>query len=578
MRRIKTRLGDLMAFKDKSKEKATSFPEKKAEKEGFVDIEYYYDDLNKRNIDEDLVEGKPIEKWPEEDDEVNDKIETFDEADDEDEYPTARKSSFKKMPVKEAKSRDIYEDDDYEIDDALKEKSEEYAPAKKPKFESADAKKDYTSKSVMSKPVKKEAKKTFDDVQRFRKEIKKQKTRDDEEENYKKFSFVRKKEVHKKEQKEPRKHSRKSIAPWIVILIIAVIVGVILLVVGLKKLSLQDNSEIAARVNGEPITVKEINEQYAKIPDYYKSIITKEFLLNKTIEEKLLMQEAGRKGIRVGNEEVDSTIELAINQSPYSREQIDAQLKAQNTTWEEIKDSYKKQLTIGKLLNQTILGQITVSDEEVEQFYNNFSDQFIVPEQLRASHILVCFQGSAKCLTNLTESDAKIKITSIYNKLKRGENFTELAVEFSDDLTAKSNSGDLGYFAKGEMVKPFEDAAFATPVGELSNITKTVFGYHVILVTGRKEAGKKQFSEVYGEIKNALLQQKQQSAFRIYVEQLRSKAIIEIYQTSLYNTTIDAVPKKISEDKVITTAGNATAENTTASSRPTNMSVDVTVE
>lgn len=139
-------------------------------------------------------------------------------------------------------------------------------------------------------------------------------------------------------------------------------------------------------------------------------------------------------------------------------------------------------------VKRTITGDMIyvykVNWEDTEP-YNVFAKPPV--EEVRASHILICGQGDSNCKSNRTQEEALRLTEEIYEKVNE-TNFAELAEEYSEDPSAKQNSGDLGWFGKGTMVKEFEDAAFALKVGEVSKPIKTQFGYHIIKLTDRKAA------------------------------------------------------------------------------------------
>lgn len=185
-------------------------------------------------------------------------------------------------------------------------------------------------------------------------------------------------------------------------------------------------------------------------------------------------------------------------------------------TEQEIKENYDKNQETYKLAPRVkidyllftpeALGEsITVSDQEIEQYYkSNLERQFMQEEQVKARHILI------KAEENASEADdaaAKEKIDAIAAELAGGKDFAELAKEKSEGPT-NVNGGDLGWFARGQMVKPFEDAAFALEVGKVSEPVRSSFGYHLILVEERKEAGAKTLDEVKQEIKTMLANDK----------------------------------------------------------------------
>ena len=161
-----------------------------------------------------------------------------------------------------------------------------------------------------------------------------------------------------------------------------------------------------------------------------------------------------------------------------------AQLRAEGLTLRELREQYhdevKNQILKDKLI-QKRLALVKVSSGEVKRFFEANRDS--LPEKpagIRLSHILIGINPGEATRDSLYNFAALIR-----DKAVSGENFEILARNYSDDPSSE-NGGDLGWFSRGEMVPPFEDAAFALQPGEISGVVETVFGFHVIKVTGRK--------------------------------------------------------------------------------------------
>jgi parvulin-like peptidyl-prolyl isomerase len=329
-------------------------------------------------------------------------------------------------------------------------------------------------------------------------------------------------------KKKTKNSKRKKISPNTAIGLAALTVIIILAVVLMNLDKIFPSSEgVAARVNGEEITVEEINERYEALPPQYKQLLTKEQFLNQTVQQMLLLQEADKQGITVSDDEVQIVIGTFLQQNGLTQEQFEELLAQENKSLEEMFVLYKEQLKVTKLLNQTIMSDVEVSDTEVEDFYNNNPQYFELPEQVKASHILICGEGDMRCESDLTQQEAKELADEIKDMVTK-DNFGELAKEHSTGPSAV-NEGDLGFFGRGMMVKEFEDVAFSLDIGEVSEPVKTDFGYHIIKVTDKQEASKQSFEEVEEQIKFSLLQQKQQAVLITYINQLMAKANVEIF-------------------------------------------------
>jgi len=167
-----------------------------------------------------------------------------------------------------------------------------------------------------------------------------------------------------------------------------------------------------------------------------------------------------------------------------------------------------------------------VSEAEIKAWYDSHKDQYSQPEERRASHILLTTGSGDKA-----EVKAKVKAEAeaLLAELKKNpERFAELAKKHSQDPGSASKGGDLGFFTKGMMVKPFEDAAFALKEGEMSDLVESDFGFHIIKLTGIKAAQVKPFAEVKGQIEADL---KRQSAARQFAEAAENFANL-VYEQS----------------------------------------------
>jgi peptidyl-prolyl cis-trans isomerase C len=161
---------------------------------------------------------------------------------------------------------------------------------------------------------------------------------------------------------------------------------------------------------------------------------------------------------------------------------------------------------------QSIIEDVSATDEEVQAFYDENLDKFALPEKVRARHILV-----------ENEEDA----VKILEEIKGGKAFAEAAKE-SSICPSKEEGGNLRFFGKGQMVPEFEAAAFALETGEMSDPVKTQFGWHIIMMEEKQPSSVVPLEDVAGEIKNMITQKKQQDAFFQKLEELREEYPVEI--------------------------------------------------
>jgi peptidyl-prolyl cis-trans isomerase D len=140
---------------------------------------------------------------------------------------------------------------------------------------------------------------------------------------------------------------------------------------------------------------------------------------------------------------------------------------------------------------------------DIEKFYRDNQQEFTTPEQLRASHILI--------KSDKDDAAAKAKAEALLKQLKSGGDFAALAKKNSEDEGSAKNGGDLDYFGRGRMVKEFEDAAFALQPGQMSDVVKSPFGYHIIKVVDHKPAITKSIADVRQQIADRLATERAQA-------------------------------------------------------------------
>lgn len=297
-----------------------------------------------------------------------------------------------------------------------------------------------------------------------------------------------------------------------------------------EEIQIPDN--IAARVNGKSIPMAKFNSQVdAAVAQYSNQGVVlqdsqmaqvKEKVLDNLIGQELLYQDAIGKGMTVSEDEISAQMEKIVGQFP-SRDEYLKALSDQGITEELLKDDLKMNILLGRYIEATFKPQVSVSDDEEAAFYGQNPQYFSQPEQVRASHILIQVKEDAD---DAAKAEAKKKIEAVQKRLENGEEFSDLARELSEGPSGP-NGGDLGYFGRGQMVKPFEDAVFNMEKGEISGIVQTQFGYHIIKLTDKKPAGMVPFDQVKGQIGDHLFQIKLGKILQDYIDGLKTGADIE---------------------------------------------------
>jgi len=166
---------------------------------------------------------------------------------------------------------------------------------------------------------------------------------------------------------------------------------------------------------------------------------------------------------------------------------------------------------------QTLQKGVSVSDEELQRFYTENASRYTAAEERRASHILI--KGD-KDMAAADRQKARTKADALLEQLRKSPGqFAELARKNSDDPGSAERGGDLDFFGRGAMVKPFDDAVFAMKQGEISNVVASDFGYHIIQLTGQRGGEKKSFDAVRAEIEAEVKRQLAQKRFAEAAEQ-----------------------------------------------------------
>jgi peptidyl-prolyl cis-trans isomerase C len=295
----------------------------------------------------------------------------------------------------------------------------------------------------------------------------------------------------------------------------------------------QSTDNVLATVNGTVITQGQVDSELApylermasmgrEIPDVQKSQLQKE-VLNMMVEKQLLSEKIISEGIMVTDAQVNEKIMEITTSQGITIQDFEQSLQTRGgLTMAGFNSQLKMAIGIEELLSTEFVktGQ-AIGDEEAKKFYDENIAKFTQSGQIKASHILIGTSGEDEA----AKTAAKTKAEDVLLQVKSGADFAELAKTHS---TCPSNQrgGDLGFFDRKQMVPEFSEVAFAQKPGEVSDVVETKFGYHIIKVTDRKEAGVSSFEEEKSNIVKNLEARKKQLFTRTYVEGLKSSAKI----------------------------------------------------
>lgn len=277
---------------------------------------------------------------------------------------------------------------------------------------------------------------------------------------------------------------------------------------------------VIAVVNDDVITLSEFEKrlphQNVKItPQQEKTI------LDQMIEQKLLEQEADKAGIKVSESEVDQGIQNVMGKFNLTDEQMKDVLAKENLTPEQFRDQWRLQILSQKLIGAKLQGQLAVTEDEIEEYYKaNYGSGERVDE-VKIAHILITPEAAGG------EAQAKQRAEEVAEMAKSGEDFANLAREYSNDTMSSVKGGELGYFRKGDLVESLENAAYSTPVGEISGPIESPAGYHIIKVLDKKTS--EGTLETYREeIKEKLYREKAQKELSAWIDEVKGSAYIDL--------------------------------------------------
>jgi len=314
-----------------------------------------------------------------------------------------------------------------------------------------------------------------------------------------------------------------------------------------------------AVVNGEAIMLSEFEknaqpmiEQYTKNapPAEQSPEKIEEFknrLLDQMIDEKLLKQQAAKAKIKVTKRDIANGLDT-VKKRFATEAEYQSELKNNGLTTAQFEKRIEEQLMVMKLIENEVKANIAKpSDMEAKALYDkvqlNLAEATKTPsgdanydalvnvfarlssEQVRARHILIKVDKNESIST---KTDALNKAKKIRKEaLLKDADFSALAEKYSDDPSSRQRGGDLGYFAKGDMVPEFEKAAFSQDVGAVSEPILTSFGYHIIKVDEKKASKKMSFEETKNDLLDYIYRSNAEKKYEAWLENLRSKASIK---------------------------------------------------
>jgi peptidyl-prolyl cis-trans isomerase SurA len=308
---------------------------------------------------------------------------------------------------------------------------------------------------------------------------------------------------------------------------------------------------VVATVNGHPIFQTEVDKAYTaqlasnpqhQVPSSDQVDSLKLNILHTLIVEAIVEQRAAKQNLTASDAEVES--KLAEMKAPYTEEQFQAKLKASNLTLDELKRDVRRSLTQDKLINKEINSRITVTDADVTNYYNAHKADFdLIEPSYHLAQIQVTDQSSPQPgnLQNnkaTSDADARKKIQAIKNRIDSGEDFGELAANFSERPDTAPNGGDMGFVSESQLKTDPAIYAAVTKLkaGETTDIipqldptTHKPMGYSIFKLISKDAAGQRDLSDprVQQSIRQQLHDSRSQLLKTAYFEMLTDQAKVE---------------------------------------------------
>lgn len=279
----------------------------------------------------------------------------------------------------------------------------------------------------------------------------------------------------------------------------------------------EEHSPVVLQVAGRSIDMEQFQREIDQlIPDETalsskeEVVDLKRSFLRQLIDRELTLAEADRLGMTVTPEELEARV--SEYRRDYPAGEFERMLGDQQVSIDQWRSDLRDRLRMEKVVEEQVYRRLKVDETELETYYREHRDAFDRPEQVRARQIVVAEETEGQRLLGL---------------LRQGESFASVAKAHSLSPDGEKG-GDLGFFARGEMPPEFDEVVFSLPVGRLSDLIKTDYGFHIFLVEEKRPAQKLSLAEVRSTVEDTLLAGKKEQAYQSWLRGLGSRATIEV--------------------------------------------------
>ncbi|HJX52603.1 MAG TPA: peptidylprolyl isomerase [Polyangia bacterium] len=246
-------------------------------------------------------------------------------------------------------------------------------------------------------------------------------------------------------------------------------------------------------------------------------------ILERMVDEQLLVQEAADLKLSISSEEVDKSIEQIKKDYGLDDAQLREELRKQGMSLAAYRQNTRREILKYRVINIAVGAKINVSDADVQSYYERHMQSANL--QVRASHIFLAIPEGADA-ANAQEKEKQAQL--LLKRAQSGEDFARLAREYSEDPATRAEGGDLGWFGKDILPKPIEELVFSMKADEVRGPVRADRGFHVIKLVGRRAQDPKPLAEVRDQIRGQLRQREMERQTKNFLSELRKKTLVDI--------------------------------------------------
>ncbi len=290
---------------------------------------------------------------------------------------------------------------------------------------------------------------------------------------------------------------------------------------------------MSVTINGQPLPPEAIEFEYRRLLQFYSEHLSPEQLKEQrevlrarareqAIGAKLLIDEAHRLDLAVPAEMADREVRKLMHRAG-GEEAFLKSLADRGITEDQLRRSVEEGCKVNVLIEQVCAGLDDPTEAEMQAHFEAHREEYRRPDRAAAQHILI----KPATASHADREVAQSRLEELRSQLEDGADFGDLAEMHSECPSGKQTSGSLGWFARGMMVPEFDEAVFTMDVGDVSDVVRTEFGYHLIHKTGHEDGGAATYAESADKIREFLRHARRGEAISAHVRELREKAVVE---------------------------------------------------